>query len=261
MSKITLSQLSDLNNSATATFNINTNTTTVQTAFDDTLSRAGFQPNVMNSPLDMNNNRIINLPPPGSQTEPIRLIYFQTLVTPPTAVNTIQTRIFDSRSAAILVSIPIGSGISFIETGGFATAGDGGHAKYFRDVSLTTGGFQTADGSFWSLADSDVNIKQFGAIAGQGNAAVTTTAFTNAVTLQKSRGGGDIFVPAGNYFLNSTITFPTVTASINLIGCSFEGCAISANANITLIKVLAAASIIRNIAFVGRNNTDAAAPT
>ena len=45
----------------------------IQTAIDDTLSRKGDTPNGMEADLDMNSNRILNLPAPSALTEPLRL--------------------------------------------------------------------------------------------------------------------------------------------------------------------------------------------
>ena len=46
----------------------------IQEAFDNTVSRDGTQPNEMLADLDMNGQRILNLPAPTSMEEPIRLI-------------------------------------------------------------------------------------------------------------------------------------------------------------------------------------------
>src|SRR5258708_28582749 len=73
MAKVNVNSLADLNNSSTVISNINTNFTNVQTAINNTLSLDGTSPNQMNSLLDMNSNRIINLPTPTSLTEPARL--------------------------------------------------------------------------------------------------------------------------------------------------------------------------------------------
>jgi hypothetical protein len=60
MSKITLVQLTSVQNDPSATTNINTNSDTIQTAFDNTLSRDGTSPNQMLSNLDMNGFQILN---------------------------------------------------------------------------------------------------------------------------------------------------------------------------------------------------------
>jgi len=73
MSKVTLNNIADITQSSTAQGTINTNFDTVETAFDNTLSRDGTTPNTMSASLDMNSNRIINLPVPIGATEPVRL--------------------------------------------------------------------------------------------------------------------------------------------------------------------------------------------
>lgn len=86
MSKIVLSSIADLTQSTTAQTTINANSTIVQTAFDNTLSRDGTFPNQMGSNLDMNSNQILNLPAPVSGTSPARLV---DVITNPTLVLTI----------------------------------------------------------------------------------------------------------------------------------------------------------------------------
>lgn len=53
---------------------INNNFAAVETAMEKTLSRDGTSPNTMEASLDMNSNRIINLPEPVSDHEPARLV-------------------------------------------------------------------------------------------------------------------------------------------------------------------------------------------
>lgn len=74
MSKITLTTVGDISlNPTTAATVINNNSSIVQTAMDNTLSRDGTSPNQMTAPIDMNSNRIVNLPGPVGLTEPVRL--------------------------------------------------------------------------------------------------------------------------------------------------------------------------------------------
>lgn len=79
MSKITLTDLVNLENETTAVNAINNNNATLEGAFDNTLSRDGTQPNTMGSSLDMNNNRLLNLPTPISNFEPVRAMDVATL--------------------------------------------------------------------------------------------------------------------------------------------------------------------------------------
>lgn len=73
MSKISLTNITNLQNESTAVAAMNVNSSVIQTAMENTLSRDGTTPNTMASSLDMNSNTIINLPAPATSTEPVRL--------------------------------------------------------------------------------------------------------------------------------------------------------------------------------------------
>lgn len=73
MSKITLSSVGNLIDAVTAATTINNNFSTIQTAMDNTLSRDGTSPNQITSAVDLNNQRILNLPAPVTVSEPLRL--------------------------------------------------------------------------------------------------------------------------------------------------------------------------------------------
>lgn len=71
--KITLGDVSSFQNDTTATVIVNSNSSIIQTAFDNTLSRDGTAPNQMEASLDMNSNQILNLPIPATADSPARL--------------------------------------------------------------------------------------------------------------------------------------------------------------------------------------------
>lgn len=64
--------LNDVTNILTAGTVINNNSQRIENAIENTLSRDGTSPNEMNADLDMNNNRVYNLPEPIAETEPAR---------------------------------------------------------------------------------------------------------------------------------------------------------------------------------------------
>jgi hypothetical protein len=80
MSKITLTNLADLNNSNTAITNINNNNVIIQAAMDNTLSLDGTTPNSMEADLDMNSNFIINLPAAVATGEAVEFNQFETTI-------------------------------------------------------------------------------------------------------------------------------------------------------------------------------------
>lgn len=72
MAKIVLDDLTNLQNETSAVSTINVNNQRIENALENTLSRDGTTPNQMSASLDMNTNRILNLPLPLQDTEPVR---------------------------------------------------------------------------------------------------------------------------------------------------------------------------------------------
>jgi hypothetical protein len=70
---LTLSDVTTFQNDNTAVAIVNDNSAAIVTAMENTLSRDGTTPNQMGANLDMNSNRIINLPIPINASEPLRL--------------------------------------------------------------------------------------------------------------------------------------------------------------------------------------------
>lgn len=80
MTKLTLQNLESLENQASAISTINENNTAIVAALEKTLSRDGTAPNTMTSNLDMNSYRILNLPYPTSNNEPVRKVDAEELI-------------------------------------------------------------------------------------------------------------------------------------------------------------------------------------
>lgn len=68
MAKLTLF---DLSSGSFTVDLLNANFAAIETALENTLSRDGTAPNMMNASLDMNSNRILNLPTAASGGEPV----------------------------------------------------------------------------------------------------------------------------------------------------------------------------------------------
>lgn len=75
--------------------------TQIETAFDNTLSRDGTSPNQMTATLDMNSNRIINLPAPQSGTDAARLADIEAVYGNVSTSNIITKRQFLSAMASL----------------------------------------------------------------------------------------------------------------------------------------------------------------
>ena len=64
--------LTDLSGGYLSPANVNANNAATEAALEKTLSRDGTSPNAMEAVLDMNGQRILNLPAPGSGSDPAR---------------------------------------------------------------------------------------------------------------------------------------------------------------------------------------------
>jgi hypothetical protein len=90
--------------------------------------------------------------------------------------------VYETRAAAAATFIQLSQ--QFISTAGYSTPGDLGRAFYKRGTALTTGGFQSADGAFWDLAEPIIRPMMFGArgdYAGNENTATNDTAAIQAM--------------------------------------------------------------------------------
>lgn len=107
---------------------------------------------------------------------------------------------YDTRTAAIAATVPAAQ--NMIVTGGYGAAGDGGGARYVRVAAPAPAQawhFQSADGSWWELAETTVDVRMLGAstsASGSDNASAI-----NAALLFSS----DVYIPAGTYDIGATL--------------------------------------------------------
>jgi hypothetical protein len=97
MAKLVLNNVVPSDGEVNKAATINNNSDAIEAALEKTLSRDGTVPNEMESELDMNSNRIINLPEAISDTEPVRNVEFQTFVD---SIDTIVDGISSAQVAA-----------------------------------------------------------------------------------------------------------------------------------------------------------------
>lgn len=199
--------ITDITSGHGTTTVINDNFNNVQTAFDNTLSRDGSTPNAMGADLDMDSNKILNLPAATTGAEPVTYSQFLS-----EALGAVVSDGVFVNSIAALKALDTAETTHAVVTG-YYTKGDGGGGVYFYDSSDTSssdnGGtvIVADDGtSRWKLQYVDtVSVKQFGAKGDWNGTSGTddTTAIQacfNAIP--------NVVIPAGGYRVTSTLNLP-----------------------------------------------------
>lgn len=241
MTKVTLAPVANLIDATTAQTTINNNSVAIVAAMENTLSLDGTSPNQMQANLDMNGNRILNLPLPLTSQEPARLADLEVLtgggtitINPlPTGGTTgqILTKNSNSNYDATWLNSPAGNvSVTGTPTTGQlaqwtdATTLDGVPASSF----LTTG--QTVN-SVTSVLNTYFTVS---GVAPSGNTIPTNTAGTEAMSVTitptnttnklRIRFNG-VVAPAGNdnvvvmLFQNSTVN--AIAANLYSVNAGF----------------------------------------
>lgn len=133
MSKLTLSDITNPENQNTMVGTINANNALIEGAFENTLSRDGAAPNMMLADLDMNSQRVLNLPDALSNSEPMTLGQFNeqvslgptgTYTAPGTGavIRSLNDKLTDFVSVADFGAVPNSSGAAAANTTAFNAA-------------------------------------------------------------------------------------------------------------------------------------------
>jgi len=219
MAKLTLT---DESSGFQTTTQRNANYTLIETALENTLSRDGTTPNAMGANLDMNSNRVINLPAPVANSDAARWVDVASAIGLDTAVPnqsgnggkvlTTNGTALVWRNAALAVAtvadmkattdaLTTGTRVTVL---GYYTAGDFGGGEFIYDSASAA----TADdgliftptnlsGRFIRLLEGPINVKMFGAKA--DGVTTDTTAVQAAIDAVNAAGGGDCWAPRGTY--------------------------------------------------------------
>lgn len=140
MPKITLTDLESISaNESTAISNVNANNALIEAAIENTLSRDGTSPNTMEANIDMNSNRIVNLPLPLADTEPVRLIDLSGSFTAVPAIGDIVDEI-DADRVAVEAALAAALAAQAAAEAAAALAEDA-LAQLQNDISYTTESF------------------------------------------------------------------------------------------------------------------------
>lgn len=161
MAKLTTPNLSSLANQTSAINTINTNFDAVDTALENTLSRDGTTPNTMGASLDMNSNRILNLPAPQNDSEPMRFGDITSI----TGISGTITAPGTSTATGLVKWV--GTTASQIASTNVLVASNGN--------DLTVPGTLTVTGALAATSNIAVNTNKFTVAASSGNTVVAGT--------------------------------------------------------------------------------------
>lgn len=175
MSKLELNDLTSFRSGLISTFN--TNNELIEAEFENTISRDGTSPNEMEADFDMNGNRILNLPGPVSDTEPLRLVDLTDFL----------------GSGAISTGAPTNA--SYVTLGTNATLSAERVLTAGSGISITDAGA----GSTVTIATDQVYTPS----------AFTSTAISTAVSAASSAGGGIVQLEDGDYSCTAAIAVPS----------------------------------------------------
>lgn len=162
MTKVTLNDVGSLLDATTAVNTINSNSATVETAFDNTLSRDGTTPNQMGASLDMNSNHILNLPQPVNMSEPMRLL---------------DAALLNGGGSIPAQALPVGGTINQILTKNSSTNYD---ASWLNpNFTVAAGSIGTTELAAGAVSNIKLNASPAGTFKGNpGSAATTPQDFT-----------------------------------------------------------------------------------
>lgn len=187
MTKVTLSTVGSIQqNPTSAATAINNNSSAIETAFDNTISRDGSSPNAMGGSLDMNNNQILNLPAPLTVDSPVRLIDVTTnptITIPPTGTSGHVVPYLDGNNA-------------FSGTNTFPSLTIGSTVETFPTSGLIVGTTDTQTLTNKTLTSPTMTTPTLGA-------ATATT--LNGLAITTSAGGSLTITPAKAFQVNSNL--------------------------------------------------------
>lgn len=278
MSKLTLTNLVNLQNETAAVTAINNNNAAIITAMDNTLSRDGTLPNTMTATLDMNSHPIINLPAPVTNFEPLRVIDRTTLngggtvtVSPLPTGGTSGQYLAKNSSTNFDVSwyTPSSGGTtsSTFDTLALAQAGilplsitnititrkQAGwplaNAPYVRGTISGPNAFQDALGNYWQVDTSNAILHATWFWAGGGG---DDTAPLQAACNASS--GKTLLLDNLAYNVSNSVSIPS---HFNLYGAGYQNCSITVSGVSEVRGILQGYNKgwvnIEGISFIGNN--------
>lgn len=213
---LSLTDLGSLANESSAIAAINANNAAIESAFVDVFSRTGVAPNDMSTNIDMDSNRILNLPEPVADAEPVRKVDLE---------DAINTGAFGEASTDIdetrLVFTDITTSNSSTSKHGLLPKLSGNQSEFLRGDGLFATATGSGDVSSNTSSSIDSELALFNSTSGKGIKRASGTG------LVKSTSGVASFVtaPSGTVvgttdsqtLTNKTLTSPAITTPTGIV--------------------------------------------
>lgn len=225
MAKLTLSDLASLANETTAITTINNNNQLIEDAIEDALLRTDVVNDEMESNLDMNGYRVLNLPAPQTDQEPLRLADADSLVGTTITIN-------NEYDPSVLTAATPASG----DLLGFADISDTNALKKatltdivaagisatptFTSVTATTGTLTTGNITTGNITTANVTNLDAGASGTAGTADIfpaTASKGKIQITATDSVGNTTTTITNASQAGAVTYTIPDAGASANFV--------------------------------------------
>lgn len=199
--------LADITATYAATTQINQNFTDIEDAFDNTLSRDGTAPNSMSAQLDMNSNRIINLPAAVADNDPVTL------------------QQLNNAANATLTNVDA-SNVNITDTGAYydSTTVEGALAEVVTDMGSTANGLGASrvgvEDAAANFVATDVEAALAELAAAQQTATTTTEGVVELATAAEIDAGtaGTLAITAANLNATSNFSYESGTFTIDWLG-------------------------------------------
>ena len=198
---------------------VNSELTKIATAQTEFLTRNGETPNAMNTNLDMNSNRITNLPAAINATDALRLIDLTGEYNVTVGID--ETPVFDNITVMTSTNLTVGQ---LVRCKRYYSGGDlVGGLVYEIQSGVTVDGFidhENVNGTFSILIKSnDIPLEHFGVKAdGTNTAARLQIAVDYAIENRKNLIGANAYTVASEIFLKQTANEPPVREDFNTVG-------------------------------------------
>lgn len=203
MSKITLDDIANFQTTSSAS-TVNNNSDRIEEAIENTLSRDGTSPNQMDASLDMNSNPIYNLPPAGSDTEPVRRQEWLDAL----------AELEDGNPATILDNTVTNAKLADMDGGTIKGALVNGDPQDLTGSEVSTIiEYNIADGDggidqpLTYLYTRYVDAGQFDFESWEGGAFPNNaTPYDNMISYCRNNGIGKVYIPSGDFYFTSAPT-------------------------------------------------------